>query len=199
VPGVVAAVAAVVPVDGGRDVLGALVRIADAAVDTAQVSSAVAELVPAHMIPTVFALTDRIPFTVGGKIDRRAVTQRLAAAELPAAQRYQPPSTPIEKALATIMGGVLGRPDVGADDDFFSLGGDSLMATAVVAAVRDWLDTPTVMVPDIFATRTVEALACRLIEREPGSDRLERVAELYLEIAEMDDAEVDGALSRAPS
>jgi mycobactin phenyloxazoline synthetase len=199
VPGVVAAVAAVVPVDGGRDVLGALVRIDDAAVDTAQVSSALAELVPAHMIPTVFALTDRIPFTVGGKIDRRAVTQRLAAAELPAAQRYRPPSTPIEKALATIMGSVLGRPDVGADDDFFSLGGDSLMATAVVAAVRDWLDTPTVMVPDIFATRTVEALACRLIEREPGSDRLERVAELYLEIAEMDDAEVDGALSRAPS
>ena len=59
-----------------------------------------------------------------------------------------------------------------------------------VARIRDWLDTPTVMVPDIFATRTVEALAARLTEREPGSDRLEQVAELYLEVADMDNAEV---------
>ncbi|HET7741293.1 MAG TPA: phosphopantetheine-binding protein, partial [Mycobacterium sp.] len=80
---------------------------------------------------------------------------------------------------------------------FFALGGDSVLATTVVARVRDWLDTPTVGVPDIFATRTVEMLASRLADREAGSDRLEQVAELYLEISDMDNAAVVSELERA--
>ena len=68
---------------------------------------------------------------------------------------------------------------------------------AVVARIRDWLDTPTVLVPDIFATRTVAALATRLVDRERGGDRLDQVAELYLEITTMDSAEVDLELARA--
>lgn len=53
------------------------------------------------------------------------------------------------------------------------------------------------MVPDIFATRTVEALAARLMARESGSDRVEQVAELYLEVADMDDSDVLSALDPA--
>ncbi len=64
------------------------------------------------------------------------------------------------------------------------------MATQLVAHVRDWLDTPTIMVPDVFATRTVAAIAQRLIERESDGERLELVAELYLEVAAMDDEDV---------
>ncbi|WP_319451815.1 MULTISPECIES: amino acid adenylation domain-containing protein [unclassified Mycobacterium] len=197
VSGVGAAVAAVVPVDGGRDVLGALVRIDDSGLDTAAVATAMADIVPPHMIPTLFVVTDRIPFTLGGKIDRKAVALRLADAELAAGSGYRAPSTHLESALAAILGDVLGRADVGVDDDFFSLGGDSVMATMAVARVRDWLDTPTVMVPDVFAARTVALLANRLSAREPGSDRLEQVAELYLDIAHMDDADVESALDTA--
>lgn len=196
VPGVGAAVAAVVPVEGGRDVLGALIRIDDADTDTASVAATMADLVPPHMIPTVFAVTDRIPFS-NGKIDRRAALQRLAEAELPAGRGRRAPATALERALAAILSDVLGRSDVGADDDFFSLGGDSVMATTAVARIRDWLDTPTVMVPDIFAARSVEELALRLTARESGSDRLEQVADLYLEISGMDGAEVEAELERA--
>ncbi len=57
------------------------------------------------------------------------------------------------------------------------------MATQLVAQVRDWLDTPTIMVPDVFATRTVAAIARRLTERESDGQRLEQVAELYLEMS----------------
>ena len=73
------------------------------------------------------------------------------------------------------------------------------MATTVVARIRDWLDTPTVMVPDVFATRTIEKLATRLAAREPGTDRLEQVAELYLEIVDMDNVDVASELERAPA
>lgn len=189
VPGVGAAVAAVIAVTG-RDVLGALVRIDDASTDTDAVLAAMADLVPAHMIPQVVVAADRIPYTIGGKIDRKAVAVALAEAELPAERSYRAPSTSLETALVRIMAVLLGRDTIGVDDDFFGLGGDSVMATQVVAQVRDWLDTPTIMVPDVFATRTVAALAGRLIERESDAQRLELVAELYLEVAAMDDEDV---------
>ncbi len=140
--------------------------------------------------PAAHRPPDRIPFTVGGKIDRRGG----------GASAWRRPNCPPNAATGR-------RPrrwnpryrahhrrvcwagtSIGVDDDFFGLGGDSVMATQVVAHVRDWLDTPTVMVPDVFATRTVAALASDLIEREPDRQRLELVAELYLEVAAMDDA-----------
>ena len=55
---------------------------------------------------------------------------------------------------------------IGADDDFFSLGGDSVLATAAVGQIRQWLDAPAVMVADIFATRTVATLAALLRDHE---------------------------------
>ncbi len=192
VPGVGASVAAVVPVEGAKDVLGALVRLDDPSVSTDDVLTALADLLPTHMIPQVIEAADTIPYNAaGGKIDRVAAALRLAAAELPAERGYRAPSTTLETALTRIMSDLLGREDaIGVDDDFFGLGGDSVMATQLVAHVRDWLDTPTIMVPDVFATRTVAAIAQRLIEREPDGARLELVAELYLEVAAMDDDDV---------
>ncbi|MGE2690385.1 amino acid adenylation domain-containing protein [Mycolicibacterium pulveris] len=190
VAGVDAAVAAVLP--GERDVLAALVRTDDPAVDSRTVAEAMAELVPAHMVPKVLVVSDRIPFTLAGKIDRAAVQRQLAQAEVPAGNAYRAPSNPLESALVAIIARVLGvgAHQVGVDDDFFALGGDSLLATQAVARVRDWLDTSSVMVTDMFAARCVAKLATRLREREADSERLDAVAEVYLEVAEMDGAEV---------
>lgn len=151
-----------------------------------------ADLVPAHMIPKVIVVADRIPFTVNGKIDRQAVARLLADAELPEAQVYRAPATPLESALVAIVAEVLDieTGKVGVDDDFFALGGDSVLATQVIARVRDWLDTPTVLVTDMFAARRVAKLAERLIGREADTERLDAVAEVYLEVAEMDSAAV---------
>ncbi|MBX5487012.1 MAG: amino acid adenylation domain-containing protein [Mycolicibacterium hassiacum] len=197
VRGVDAAVAAVVPAD--RDVLGALVRTDDPALDAAVITAELTALVPAHMIPRVIVVTDRIPFTVNGKIDRAAVARLLGEVEPPAARAYRAPTTPLESALVGIVADVLGVPaeQVGVDDDFFGLGGDSVQATQVVARVRDWLDTPTALVTDMFAARNVAALAERLIEREAGPDRLEAVAEVYLEVAGMDSDQVLAELGSA--
>ncbi|MCT7660376.1 non-ribosomal peptide synthetase [Mycobacterium deserti] len=189
-PGVDAAVAAVIP--GERDTLAALVRVGDPTVDSRAVTAAMTELVPAHMIPKIVVVSDRIPFTVAGKIDRTAAARILAEAEVPAAQTFRAPSSPLESALAAIVGEVLDiEPQgIGVDDDFFSLGGDSVLATQVVARIRDWLDTPTAMVTDMFAARRVSALSEKLIAREAGRERLDMVAEVYLEVADMDSADV---------
>jgi mycobactin phenyloxazoline synthetase len=122
------------------------------------------------------------------------VAQALAGRDETQQRVDRAPSTPLERALTALVSDVLGRSDFGANDDFFALGGDSVQATTLVAAVREWLDTPTVMLSDVFATRTVAALADRLCAREPDSNRLEQVAEMYLEVSSMDDAELSAQL-----
>jgi mycobactin phenyloxazoline synthetase len=199
VPGVSAAVAAVVqrPSGGGTDVLAAAVRADDPSLTVEQIRAALRDLVPTHMIPRHVALIDRVPFNAAGKLDRRAVSALLTAGVTAAEPAHRPCATPVEAALATIIGEVLVVTAVNADDDFFALGGDSVLATQTVARVRTWLDTPDVTVADIFAGRTVATLAGRLTARQPESGRLEQVAELYLEISGMDAAEVLAESSRS--
>lgn len=197
VPGVGLAVAAALPGSNGSDFLAAHVSLEDPALSVRRIRDALAELVPAHMVPRHLSVVDRIPFTDAGKIDRRAVATRLAAAVAGAqleAPGHRGPSTPLESALCAIVMDLLGVDRVGVDDDFFALGGDSVLATQAVARIRSWLDTSDIMVADIFANRTVSALAGVLSGREPDPGRLQQVAELYLEVIGMD---ADSVLSAA--
>jgi mycobactin phenyloxazoline synthetase len=209
VPGVCAAVAALVPGAGGCDVLAAQV-CADAehaGLTAERIREVLVDLVPAHMIPRYVSLVERIPFTDGGKIDRRAVAGQLAAAVAEQSDDtsavYEAPRTQLERALCHIIAGLLNRDvcAVGVHDDFFSLGGDSVLATQAVAGIRRWLDSPSVMVADFFAARTVATLAQLLIGREARrgckEDRLAQVADVYLEIAAMPSVDVLSALDSA--
>ena len=190
IPGVEIAVAALL--SSGAEVLAAAV-CADAATGAEPIREALADLLPAHMIPRHIVPVDTIPFTDAGKIDRRAVAVLLSAAVSNSdadAPGYRAPSTALESALSAIVADLLALDRVGVDDDFFSLGGDSVLATQAVARVRAWLDAPNVMVADIFANRTVSALAELLARGEAEPGRLDQVAELYLEVIGMDDDSV---------
>jgi mycobactin phenyloxazoline synthetase len=196
IPGVASAVAALVTTTGDTEVLAAAIHADDPHLTIEGVRTGMADLVPAHMVPRHLSLVDHVPYTLAGKIDRRFVTGQLAAAvaESSAPER-RAPSTPVESAVAAIVGDVLGVDAVGADDDFFALGGDSVLATQAIARVRAWLDTPDIIVADIFATRTITALAGLLGRRESDPGRLEQVAELYLEVVGMDAGHVVAAIA----
>ena len=89
--------------------------------------------------------------------DRRAAAGQLAALVSSAEGAGRAlPETMLERALVAIVSELL-TVEAGVEDDFFELGGDSVLATATVARIRKWLDTPTVGVPDIFAARSVRA------------------------------------------
>jgi mycobactin phenyloxazoline synthetase len=198
VPGVAIGVAALLPTPGGADILAAAVCRDGSDLTAEDVREAMTELVPAHMIPRQVSLLQHIPFTVGGKIDRRFVEGQLAAAVAGMAKPgHRAPSTPLESALAAIVGDVIAVESVGVDDDFFTLGGDSVLATQAVARIRAWLDTPDVMVADIFAARTVAELAHLLSRREREPGRLDQVAELYLEVIHMEAAHVVSAIAKS--
>jgi mycobactin phenyloxazoline synthetase len=71
-----------------------------------------------------------------------------------------------------------------------------VLATQAVARIRAWLDTPDIIVADIFATRTVSALADVLGRRERDPGRLDQVAELYLEVIHMEGDHVAAAIAK---
>jgi thioesterase domain-containing protein/acyl carrier protein len=97
---------------------------------------------------------EALPLTVNGKLDRRA----LPAPEYTDVDRYRAPSTPTEEILAGIYAQILGLERVGVDDSFFDLGGDSLSAMRLIAAVNTSLDTG-LAVRTIFDTPSVRGLA----------------------------------------
>ncbi|GDY50987.1 hypothetical protein SVIO_016100 [Streptomyces violaceusniger] len=109
--------------------------------------------VPEYMVPSAFVLLDTMPLTSGGKIDRKA----LPAPDLRTVLEvgYVAPRTPEEEAVCRVYADLLGATRVGIDDDFFALGGHSLIATRVVARLRSALGT-AVPLKTVFQQRTPE-------------------------------------------
>ncbi len=187
VPGVRHAVATVTTTGAPR--LAA--AVAGDADDPVAIGAAVAELLPGYMVPATIRVFDAMPLTPNGKLDRRAVTQLLEPE--PIDTEADRPADDLEAALSVIIAEVLNVSSVGVQRDFFTLGGDSVLATAVIARVRDWLDVDHAVVADLFTTRTAAGLARRLQQREVQRgtpDRLTAIAQAYLEVAALSDAEV---------
>ncbi|MFI8962709.1 amino acid adenylation domain-containing protein [Streptomyces sp. NPDC053493] len=104
--------------------------------DTAALRAHLAERLPEHMVPATVTALAAFPLTAGGKVDRTALPAPQAVPAAPAGGR-RPPRTQAEQLIAAVWADVLGVPEVGADDNFFHLGGDSLTAVRVVGRVFD--------------------------------------------------------------
>ncbi|MDT8913030.1 non-ribosomal peptide synthase/polyketide synthase [Amycolatopsis sp. PS_44_ISF1] len=122
-----------------------------------------ARSLPDYLIPSVFLRLDRIPLSANGKVDRQA----LPAPEAEPRTGYREPGTADERLLAGIWAEVLGVDRVGAGDDFFALGGDSILSIQVVSrARRAGLD---LMPGDLFDHPTVAALARAAVPAAPAA------------------------------
>ncbi|MFI9503214.1 amino acid adenylation domain-containing protein [Nocardia sp. NPDC052566] len=115
-----------------------------------------AERVPNYMVPQSIMLIDHVPLSPVGKLDRAALPEPVFTA----AEGYRAPVTPTEIALCAAFASVLGMESVGADDGFFELGGNSLLATKVVAQLREnGIDLPVAL---MFGEATPGAIAARI-------------------------------------
>ncbi|CAM3330711.1 Non-ribosomal peptide synthetase [Kibdelosporangium persicum] len=117
----------------------------------------VRDQLPQYMVPSAFVVLDRLPVLASGKLDRKA---------LPSPDRHtsmsgRAPRTPVEEVLCGLFAEVLAVAAVGVDDDFFALGGHSLMATRLVARVRAVFGVE-LEVRAVFETPTVAGLATAL-------------------------------------
>ncbi|WP_052519231.1 amino acid adenylation domain-containing protein [Archangium violaceum] len=127
---------------------------------------------PEHMVPAAFVFMEALPLTPNGKVDRGALPA-------PDSQRagfgasYAAPESGLERSLAAIWAEVLGLERVGVDDNFFDLGGNSLLLQSVHAKVEAVVGRALPMV-ELFQFSTVRTLAAQLAEklgdgREPAA------------------------------
>ncbi|MFJ4093921.1 amino acid adenylation domain-containing protein [Kitasatospora sp. NPDC089913] len=146
-------------VRGGRRLVAYAVPAPSATPDAAALREHLTGLLPAYLVPDTVVLLDTLPLTLNGKLDTAALPEPAAAAGRP----YLAPRTDAEQLVAQLWQEVLGVSRVGALDDFFELGGDSLLVTRVVARIRAGvgLDVP---IRDAFELSTAAALAARVEE-----------------------------------
>ncbi|HYR11304.1 MAG TPA: amino acid adenylation domain-containing protein, partial [Longimicrobium sp.] len=135
---------------------------------------------PEYMLPSAFVTVDRLPLTPNGKLDVRALpVPELATAEA----LYVAPRTVVEEALAAIWAEVLRVDRVGATDDFFALGGHSLLIMRLTARVQATFGLE-LSIRTVFSQPTLEGMAAE-IERMVYADILEMTDEQAEELAGM--------------
>ncbi|MGW4215273.1 amino acid adenylation domain-containing protein [Lentzea sp. NPDC004789] len=143
---------AVVPRDGR---LVAYVVPRKRAPEPSALRAHVAALLPDHLVPPVYVVLERLPRTVNGKLDRAALPEPAVTVS------ERQPTSEKERALCALFAETLGVPEIGADDDFFALGGHSLLVAKLLGRVRAEFGV-RLGIRDVFEAPTVAALALRL-------------------------------------
>ena len=138
--------------------------------EPAAVRAALGERLPPYMVPAAIVVLDVLPLTVNGKLDTRA----LPAPEYQDGEHFRAPATAVEEIVAGIYAQVLGLERVGVDDSFFELGGDSLSAMRLIAAINKSMEAG-LSVRSLFEAPTVAGLAPRIGADEGGLEPLTAV------------------------
>jgi len=132
---------------------------AAAAPSAAELRAHLGATLPDYMIPGAFVTLDRLPLTPSGKVDRRA----LPAPERAPERDHVPPTTPAQKAIAGFWAEVLGVERVGVEDNFFEIGGHSLLVVRLHARIRERFAREVTLV-DLFRHTTVSTQAAFVTE-----------------------------------
>lgn len=162
--------------------LVAYVAIGSNQVSISDLSGFLSQQLPVYMVPARYCLLPSFPKTINGKIDRRALPP--ASESITAySDTYVEPRDEIEKRLATLWSDVLQIPRIGIHDDFFSLGGSSLLVTRVVTAltaqwdielpVRDFFANPTIASASRHLKRLIAASAGEALDETEPIDEQE--------------------------
>ncbi|MFE0148468.1 amino acid adenylation domain-containing protein [Nonomuraea sp. NPDC059007] len=164
------AVRAAVVVLRGERLVGYVVPEGD---DLPDLSPALREKLPEHMVPATWVRLDALPVTANGKLDRAALPEPGEAGRAP----YMPPRDPFEAKLGTLWEETLGVDDVGVHDDFFALGGHSLLALRLTMRLRKELgrDVP---LSTVLTAPTVAQLAVELRRPQDNDGAPERIVPL---------------------
>ena len=123
------------------------------------------ELVMTAMVPSAFVLLEKLPLNANGKINRQALPEPDLGAFSSA--HYVPPSSQMESQLLQAWEKVLNREHVGVEDDFFNIGGHSLLVVQLIEEIRATVGF-NVTIPQFFRCRTIRKLADELVLNDPA-------------------------------
>lgn len=105
-------------------------------IDLRQLRAYLSDHLPHYMIPSFFVILDKLPLTNNGKIDRRALPKPKLQGQMNT-DDFEEPSTEIEKQLCQIWSNILGLEKIGIHQDFFTIGGNSLLLSQLIITLRD--------------------------------------------------------------
>jgi hypothetical protein len=177
---------------GESYVVAYLVLMGGAKLSGSQIRAAISNRLPEYMIPAKVVILPELPLTPTGKVDRRALPEpSLDRPDLD--NRYQAPGTPIEMILTEIWSEVLDIEEVGVNDNFFDLGGNSLHAARIVSGAAGYfqLDFPLTVVME---KPTIAELAKIVAGKIKPSIKAELV-NLLSEVEGLTDQEIHPILS----
>ena len=191
-PEVKQAVVNVLEEEPGEKRLVAYVVSSNGAPNISKVRSFMRKELPEHMVPSAFVVMENLPMTTSGKVDRLSLPRPLEVRpELDTA--YTPPRTQVEGELVAIWSELLRTEQIGVDDNFFDLGGHSLMATQLLSRVRLHFDVDVVL-QEFFKSPTIAEMG-QLIEAEiiakSNQENLDEMLEL---LDHLDDADLPATL-----
>lgn len=160
-PGLADVAVAAREIEPGEKVLTGYLVPVDGEVDMDALRAHARASLPDYMIPAAFVTLPALPLTVNGKLDRAA----LPAPDRTGGSRYRAPSDAVQETLCALFAEVLDLPRVGIDDDFFVLGGQSLLAMRLISRIQAELGVE-ISLETLFNDPTVAALAVHSKEDE---------------------------------
>ncbi|ARH01092.1 non-ribosomal peptide synthetase [Legionella micdadei] len=128
------------------------------------------ERLPEYMVPAIYQQLDRLPLLSNGKVDRKSLLQISTSITVDADRAYVAPVTEIEKILCSVYETVLGVERIGINDNFFDLGGDSLLVLRAVAKLRDLEIEVTLQ--QLYSNATVAEVAALIEKNNKSNDKL---------------------------
>lgn len=169
-PGVREAVVAVREEGGTKKLVAYYTRTAGReSIEAMSLREHVQAALPEYMVPAAYVVLERLPLTPNGKVDRRALPEPTAGSY--AARAYEAPQGELEEAIARVWSEVLKVEPIGRSDNFFQLGGHSLLVVRVVNQLRERCADLTPMdllrhqTLSVFAGRVAEIAAARTVDR----------------------------------
>ena len=157
------------------------------AIDAGELREKLKKRLPLYMIP-VFVVLDSLPMTDHGKVDHQALPAPEDFTQF-MAHTYVAPGTPLEEVLAKIWADVMGIERVGVNDDFFQLGGHSMLATQIISQVREALQTE-VPFNTIFDSPTVGGMALTIEQSQGGAGSDEDMEQMLTELESLSEDDV---------
>ncbi|HEX8353380.1 MAG TPA: phosphopantetheine-binding protein, partial [Pyrinomonadaceae bacterium] len=152
------------------------------------------ERLPDYMTPSAFVMLDALPLSPNGKVNRR----QLPAPDAPRPELeegFVEPRTPVEAQVAAVWAEVLGVRRVGVHENFFDLGGHSLVATQVVTRLCDAFDIELPL-RCLFESPTVAGLSVAVVQRRAAQTDDELLAQALGELEQLSDEEVSAILTQ---
>ena len=163
---------------GGKRLIAFLVLKTAATLEASNVRRRLRQSLPDYMVPSAFQFLERLPISPNGKIDNEGLLAlEFSKPQLPSANTFDAPHNPIEEVLARIWADVLGVSRVGIHDDFFELGGDSLLAVGLILRIREAFPECQPSLAVVLQAPTVELFARTLASRRADWPFLVKVRE----------------------